>query len=483
MIREARRPAIMRRSGDGELSSNHGACCNNKMELNMPVTAETTTVSDASLDDVVAAAQDAANAPAAPAPRKLLPEPAVQHFRKAGLIDNDEDQTALTILKRVNHFLRANQTIGKIPELQRGLREELEKVNGDIAQLTIGGADSKVAKFVDDCLAELAAHYKKSFDELTALPQPLMGTFELAEVKKRAWEKYVKYDGERAPYKGMPSLINDIVAKYPQLFKKYKRLDELALESGIVKGPTEKMRDELDDVGAEIIAVRLFNLASSVLSIPKETLPEQKKFPESFKTNIILAAEDTALHNTGLERITLFDNSENTPEVRQLLALSELGGAYLHALTSHNRSSNGDPANRTLQELADNVALIPGIVAKLRMAGGSLAHAFLNEGEGADDARMKSVDASLVQLANDAHIPIVPAEEARRNAQEIVDEAANYLRTRFAGNPEQLTKIDTLVAEATGKFAEKSFAAGLTPPSDTTFAADAAASKGTSPAL
>lgn len=450
----------------------------------MPVAAESPTASTDSLanvspKDVVAGAEAIVNPP-----RKLIPEAAVQHLRKAGLIANDADQTTLTMLKRVDHLLYANEPIGKIPELQRAFRDQLAAVGGDITKLAVGGVSSPIVKFVDDCLAERSAHYKKSYEELNELAQPLMGTYELAQVKAEAKAAYEKYEGERAPYQTMPELITDIVNNFPHLLDKYYRLDELALKSGIVKGDPIQMRDEIDDVGAEIATVRLFHAAPDVMLIPKATLEAQQKFPESFKTNILLAAESTALNNKGLEKVTLFDGGDSTPEVTQILALNTLLSAHVHALTTHNRASNGDPANRTLQELADNVAAIPDLVSKYQKAAASLSHVFLNQGEGANDPRMKALDASLVRLAKEANIKLLDnAEDAQRAAVEAANASSEYLRGRFADNTGILAKIGTLVERATSLATEKNFAAKEGKPPETFAAAAAAAAKGAVPTL
>jgi hypothetical protein len=426
-----------------------------------------------------APAEQGANTPA----KKITPQAAVQHLQDAGLITED-DRTPLTIAKRINHAVFANEPIGNIPTLQEKFREKLAAAKGDLTALAEGGVNSDVFQMVDAYLAEREKHFKESYQRFIELPQPL-GTKEYSEVKARAKKKEEQYAGERASYVRMPELINDTVKKYPQILTvgKYRRIGDLALDT-VVVGDKAKMRDEVDDVMAEIAAVRLLHVAPEVMATPSEILDKQKRFTEDYKTNIIVAAEDTALHTVGLERFNIFEDADSSPELKRIQALSSLLSAHLHALTTHSRNTDGT-TNPPLEDLANNLTTIPNLVHEYQMAGVSLAHGFLNDGPGADDVRMKSVDASLVKLTENAHIPLVPTDEANRAAEKIVGESAAFLRNKFAGKPELLTKIDSLVETATS---QKKEAAGYVgkigaPPPNYTAQRDAEKGPGTGPSL
>lgn len=414
--------------------------------------------------------------------QKRLAQPVVQHLRKAGLIESDDDQGIVTILKRVNHAIYANEPIGDIPNLQRKFREELAAAGGNIAKLTEGGAESPVFQINQAYLQERADHFIKSVREMRDVAHPEMGTFEMGEILKRAQEKADKYQGEHDWLQGNPDIINTAVAAHPKVFDTYHNLGEILLLSGIAKGDPAAIREKTDDVMAEVAASRLLDIAPSVMAVSKSKLREYADFPQDYKTSIIYVAEDTALHTTGLERLNLFGTPDATPELKQIQALGSLLSAHLHALTTHNRNSDGN-TNPPIEVLANNLLAIPELVRGYQMAGASLVHRFLIDGASAEDAKMKSLDGSFVDLALSRQIPLVNGDSAKRAAAEMVERSATYLRGKFVERPDLLAKVDSLVAQATGKTAEKTFAAGLTPPGTTTFAADAVASKGAIPTL
>ncbi|MDX1974221.1 MAG: hypothetical protein SFT92_00940 [Rickettsiales bacterium] len=365
----------------------------------------------------------------------------IQALRNSGIIPNDQIQSDLLIIKRINHGMYGDYSAGVSDQsrtamqmLQTAFRRKLET---DGAERTI--KEGYINRLVDEYLSIMISESEDRIRKLDFAPLEKDNATPSAynDRHKKEESRRDKYMMERDYYRNNPQIIQDAANKYQTLVQagRFLPIGKIVALSGEVHQDPVYAADLVTDVLGVMGARGVKMLGKNF--VDDEALARYKADPQANQVRIQALAENLNRATQPLRQLQDFE--QESTQLDRILALKMLLSVQLHHALSQQRPVQG---------LIDVETKARDLVRKYTQVSMSLAYDYLGEGAAMGDARVQKIKANLEAEMKKDGIQILPMDQAVAAASIIARASAEDLLPVVQDNEKLLGKLQLIALSA-----------------------------------